>query len=345
MGDKDLQKKKKKTENKKFPMRNMERVEKGRKSNTDMETIKDQPREKTKRKRGREKNVDVDKVVQISTEADTSIKTIKKEKVTKSPRKKKFMSVENSNSLVGQADRLDTEIGNGFSKQNGELKKAWKKRRKVQNSTKEDMKLLEKRGEADWNQVSHVSSADEDCLEGKLKRDKRKKRREHHSSKEAEKSQKEEGGADKGDVYLISSGDEDSSKGMKKWVTEYHQSRQGIEILQQTIDEFLTAHEEKLEKEKEEREAQAAEGGWIVVTHHKGRKKTTDENGVTVGSVAQAVVEDNMAKKKQKEVGLNFYRFQRKEAQRNEIMMLQSKFEQDKKRIQQVRAARKFRPY
>lgn len=29
MGDKDLQKKKKKTENKKFPIRNMEHVEKG----------------------------------------------------------------------------------------------------------------------------------------------------------------------------------------------------------------------------------------------------------------------------------------------------------------------------
>ena len=137
-------------------------------------------------------------------------------------------------------------------------------------------------------------------------------------------------------------------------------------------------------QERKEREARAAEGGWTVVTHHKGRKKTTDaESGVTVGSVAQAVVEGNLAKKKSKEVGLDFYRFQRKEAQRNgmtsltyqvsfycfhylaypinfqlfhlpmrqvflfvsEIMMLQSKFEQDKKRIQQFRAARKFRPY
>lgn len=40
----------------------------GRKSNTDMETIKNQPREKTKRKRGRGKNVGIDKVVQMSTE-------------------------------------------------------------------------------------------------------------------------------------------------------------------------------------------------------------------------------------------------------------------------------------
>ena len=74
-------------------------------------------------------------------------------------------------------------------------------------------------------------------------------------------------------------------------------------------------------QERKERDTRAAEGGWTVVTHHKGRKKTTDaESGITVGSVTQAVVEDKMVKKKQNGVGLNFYRFQRKEAQRNGMM-------------------------
>lgn len=99
-------------------------------------------------------------------------------------------------------------------------------------------------------------------------------------------------------------------------------------------------------QERKEKEALAAEGGWTVVVHHKGRKKTTDsESGIAVGSVAQAAVENKMTKKKHKEVGQDFYRFQRREAQRNEIMTLQSKFEEDKKRLQQMRAARKFRPY
>ncbi|KAL8546154.1 hypothetical protein ACS0TY_006033 [Phlomoides rotata] len=148
------------------------------------------------------------------------------------------------------------------------------------------------------------------------------------------------------EVYEMSSGDEDYSKGMKKWITEYHQSRPGLKVLQERVDDFIVAHEAKEEQAKAEKEAQAAEGGWTVVVHHRGRKKTTDaESGVAVGSVAQAAVLDNMGKKKKKEVGLDFYRFQKKEAHRNEIMMLQSKFEQDKKRIQQMRAARKFRPY
>ncbi|XP_024996784.1 transcription elongation factor SPT6 isoform X2 [Cynara cardunculus var. scolymus] len=154
---------------------------------------------------------------------------------------------------------------------------------------------------------------------------------------------------DEDEVYQISSGDEDETTGMKRWIAEYHRARPGAEVLLQRIDDFLVDYWEQKEKEREEREAEAAEGGWTVVKHIKGRKKTTDgESGTTMGSVAQAAVIDKMSKKKkdkQHVVGLNFYRFQRREAQRNEIMMLQTKFEQDKKRIQQMRAARKFRPY
>ncbi|KAH7672214.1 Ribosomal RNA-processing protein 7 C-terminal domain-containing protein [Dioscorea alata] len=131
-----------------------------------------------------------------------------------------------------------------------------------------------------------------------------------------------------------------------EWLIEHKKRRPGLKILQQRFDEFIIAHEEEQEQARKEREALATKGGWTVVVHHKGRKKTTEaETGVTVGSVAQAAVMDKMAKKKAQEPASNFYRFQRKEAQRNEVMMLQSKFEQDRKRIQQLRAARKFRPY
>jgi ribosomal RNA-processing protein 7 len=71
-------------------------------------------------------------------------------------------------------------------------------------------------------------------------------------------------------------------------------------------------------QERKAKEALAAEGGWTVVVQKKGRKKTTDsESGIAVGSVAQAAAENKLAKKKPKEVGLDFYRFQKREAQRN----------------------------
>ncbi|KAE8811925.1 calponin homology domain-containing protein [Hordeum vulgare] len=151
---------------------------------------------------------------------------------------------------------------------------------------------------------------------------------------------------DTANVDEIASVDEDCSRGMKKWILEYRQKRPGLKVLQQNIDVFITAHEEQQEQEKKEREAAAAEDGWTVVMHHKGRKKTTDaETGTAVGSVSLAAMQEKMAQKKPKEVGRNFYRHQKREAQMSELAMLQSKFEQDKTRIQQLRAQRKFKPY
>ncbi|TQD74365.1 hypothetical protein C1H46_040077 [Malus baccata] len=267
--------------------------------------------EMRKRKRAKESDADSRKVVQVSVEVDNSAKPAKDKKKTKLMKKRKVKNAKNYAAVESENDHPNTETDDDFNEIKGVSKKALKKKKRDLDSSK-STKTMEMEVEAD-----------------------------------------------QADVYLISSGDEDSSKGMKKWVTEYHQNRPGLKELQQRIDQFMVEHDEKLEQEKKEKEAHAAEGGWTVVVHHKGRKKTTDaESGITVGSVAQAALEDKVAKKKRTEVvGLDFYRFQRKEAQRNEnrkaliqsvlaeIMMLQSKFEQDKKRIQQLRAARKFRPY
>ncbi|XVE52717.1 hypothetical protein DITRI_Ditri02bG0145600 [Diplodiscus trichospermus] len=194
--------------------------------------------------------------------------------------------------------------------------------------------------------VNKPGGEDADHLQKQTGKSKDRKRKKiHSSSRESGQLMEKSKPADQDEVYEIPSGDEDCSKGMKKWLTEYHQSRPGLKVLQQRIDEFIIEYEAKLEQERKEKEARLTEGGWTLVEHHKGRKKTTDtESGTTVGSVSQTAVEENLAKKKSKEVS-DFYRFQKREAQRNELMMLQSKFEQDKKRIQQLRAARKFRPY
>ncbi|WVZ08311.1 hypothetical protein V8G54_021657 [Vigna mungo] len=81
----------------------------------------------------------------------------------------------------------------------------------------------------------------------KSKKDKKKREKEVQNSQEKGEgynNQKEV------EVYTISSGDDDCSKGMKKWIMEYHQSRPGLEVLQHQIDDFITAHEEKLEEKQ-----------------------------------------------------------------------------------------------
>lgn len=134
-------------------------------------------------------------------------------------------------------------------------------------------------------------------------------------------------------------------RGMRKWLADYHSKRPGLRVLQQQIDDCITNFEAQEEKARKEREAAAEEEGWTVVQHHKGRKKTADlDTGVRVGGVAPAAVETNL-KAKKKDAVLNFYRFQRRDARRNEVLELQQRFEEDKKKIAALRAARKFRPY
>ncbi|KAL8129079.1 hypothetical protein V2J09_018234 [Rumex salicifolius] len=189
----------------------------------------------------------------------------------------------------------------------------------------------------DQDSPKNMNNAD---LRGdKPKKARKSKRKDHNSAEEVTISVQRDV---LDEIYQISSGDEDCSKGMKKWINQYYENRLGLEVLQQRIDDFITSHEEQEEQARKDREAKIAEDGWTVVVHRKGGKKTSDpESGVAVGSVSQGAVLHNMDRKKTKEVGLDFYRFQRREAQRSEVMKLQSKFEEDKKRIQQLRAARK----
>lgn len=259
-----------------------------------------------------------------------------RKRMKKNKKRLSLESVQDGESRVGPSpsEYNDKQMTTGKSK------KAHKKKRK---DTPTSNELNQALNQEDFNEPDS-----EDITRGKKDKSRKghKKRKNRHIPNDESKSLQEGEEVTMEDVYQISSGEEDCSHGMKKWIKEYYDRRPGFEVLHQRIDDFITAHEEQEEQARREREAKMAEEGWTVVVHHKGGKKTTDlESGVAVGSVAEAAVRDKMAKKKSKDVGLDFYRFQKKEAHRSEIMKLQSKFEEDKKRIQQLRAARKFRPY
>ncbi|XP_059293810.1 uncharacterized protein LOC132046970 [Lycium ferocissimum] len=265
--------------------------------------------------------------------ADESNNANGEKKKSKSSKQKRKNNALAESGGVNQPNEIEDGIGqeNTISSEHGsqETRKSRKKKRKSD----------KRAGKAEADSVSKRQRGNLEEADDVVEKDRPVSRAKDNLPVETEQAKEE-------DIYELSSGDEDYSKGMRKWVADYHQNRPGLEVLQERIDEFITDYEVKKEQEKKEKEALAAEDGWTVVVHHKGRKKTTDsETGIAVGSVSQAAVMDNMAKKKNKDVGLDFYRFQKREAKRNEIMVLQSKFEQDKKRIQQLRAARKFRPY
>ncbi|XP_042058012.1 uncharacterized protein LOC121802405 isoform X2 [Salvia splendens] len=283
----------------------------------------------------------------------------KSQKLSDKKRKKSRPARRDAESIVPSlTNEIEDTIPNKPSKENL-LKQSKKKRKNVESISHFDESNDKKDASEECNDSipgeqfsisGRISEGDaaRNTKKGKSKHPERKKKKRqlvsNHIPSDNLLETREENVED--EVYQMSSGDEDYSKGMKEWITHYHQSRPGLEVLQERIDDFIMAHEAREGQAKAERLAQAAEGGWTVVVHQKGRKKSTEaESGIAVGSVAQAAVLDKMGKKKKKEVGLDFYQFNRREAHRNEIMMLQSKFEQDKKRIQQMRAARKFRPY
>lgn len=105
------------------------------------------------------------------------------------------------------------------------------------------------------------------------------------------------------------------------------------------VQEFDT----KVAEERRKRERVVVdEDGFVLVTR-KGKRSRNEEGGATVSTVTAAAAE-RASKTRRSLTKVDFYRFQQREAKRNEIAELRSKFEADKARIVQLRSQRKFRP-
>ncbi|KAK9831949.1 hypothetical protein WJX81_001994 [Elliptochloris bilobata] len=136
----------------------------------------------------------------------------------------------------------------------------------------------------------------------------------------------------------------DKPYGLKAWVEAHKALFPGNAVLRQQLDEWTEAHE----AEEERRKAAAAEAancdGWTVVTRKAGRRKTTDGSGIAVGSVAPAVARAQADARKDQKLA-DFYRFQQRDRRRNDLSELRQKFAEDKRRIAELKAARRFKPY
>lgn len=126
--------------------------------------------------------------------------------------------------------------------------------------------------------------------------------------------------------------------GMADWLQECKQHPDRA-TLQQTANIAMELFEAQEEKNRQQRaqQAQADEDGWITVT--RGKRKShidVDENDSQRAGGK---------KKKNKTVTVNLYRWQQREAMRDQIAELRRQFEGDKQKIAAMRSARKFRPY
>lgn len=135
------------------------------------------------------------------------------------------------------------------------------------------------------------------------------------------------------------------SSGLKRLVQQYKAERPGKSHLQQQLDNWTANWEEEQQQKAKLKESAMAEEGWTLVTRGKGRAKSKTENGITAASGGIALPSAQAAAKRKAPASLaNFYRFQKREQRRNELVELRQKFDADKRRILDLRAARKFKP-
>lgn len=130
--------------------------------------------------------------------------------------------------------------------------------------------------------------------------------------------------------------------GLKKWCLEYEQNICDTDLMKKEIDKWMIEFDTKAEEEKseaKENEGIADDEGWITVTKY-GRNKPTPQTEIAENKI----LSKEKRKRKRKELG-NFYAFQMKDSKKEYIAQLRQKFEEDKKRIEMMKNARRFKPF
>lgn len=148
----------------------------------------------------------------------------------------------------------------------------------------------------------------------------------------------------------------DGPMGMAAWMAAYRAGRRTLEEQQQRADDVAADVERRraaLEAASARAAEEAAGDGWTVVVHRKDKKKVRDAGGTvsrgirasTAASMAAAEKQRKKAEKEKQDQGLDdFYRFQRREKRRNEVLSLQEKFAEDQRKLEDLRKKRRFRP-
>lgn len=124
-------------------------------------------------------------------------------------------------------------------------------------------------------------------------------------------------------------------QGIQKWLDEHQKRYEDPGTLQEEVDKAIADYEAAEEKRRKQRDLARTttdEEGWTTVAYGRRRGEVEGEDG------------EHKKKKKDQQM-LNFYRWQQREARRDQIAELRRKFEEDKQKIALMRQTRKFRPY
>ncbi|KAK9707653.1 Ribosomal RNA-processing protein 7 (RRP7) C-terminal domain [Popillia japonica] len=121
--------------------------------------------------------------------------------------------------------------------------------------------------------------------------------------------------------------------GLPKWIQEYNNSVVDRKKLSHYCTQIINKYDNDREK-AEKNQSVTDDEGWTVVTN-KGRHS----------GVARTETNKNKLSEKKMKGLKNFYTFQIRENKKNEIVALRKKYDEDKKRIETIKKARRFKPY
>lgn len=114
--------------------------------------------------------------------------------------------------------------------------------------------------------------------------------------------------------------------------------------LQAQVDEYMEAFaqaEEDRQREVQEAQEQVDEDGFTLVVGSK-RKSL---GGMAALRTSQDPIAEQSAKKKRKKEKTDFYRFQIREQKKQEMNSLLRRFQDDKRKVEELRQKRRFNPY
>ncbi|CAH0398944.1 unnamed protein product [Chilo suppressalis] len=139
----------------------------------------------------------------------------------------------------------------------------------------------------------------------------------------------------------LNSEDHQIEVGMKKWINQYNNSVVMPKILKERIEIFMKHHDKEMAKAEKKEKALTEEDdeGWVTVT-----KRGKVQSFARSEKVENKIMEKEEKNKKRKELK-NFYTFQIRESKMKHIVTLRQKFEEDKKKIAQIKQSRRFKPF
>lgn len=129
--------------------------------------------------------------------------------------------------------------------------------------------------------------------------------------------------------------------GIKKWAKEYNSDIYNVSELQKHVNKNMVAFDKQVEivKKKEHENKETDGEGWTLVT------KASRNQGIARKKSLENKIKEKIEQGKKKKELANFYTFQIRQSKMKHLANLRQKFEEDKRKVDTLKQARKFRPY